>query len=216
MKPLSWRVIVGVLMLLFGGLALFQTLTNYQYQGDLWGILFAILFFLAGVAFTYVFFSDRTRNWWSVIPGFTMIGLGLLIGSQILFPRFPGTVSAAVFLAAIGLSFIVIYLNNRSQWWPIIPGGVMLSVAALVVVADYSGEIGVSIMFLGIAATFAALALIKQPNQQKMQWAWIPAGIMAALALLMGLIGGAFSGYIWAAALILVGGYLVIRSFLSK
>lgn len=212
MKNLNWRALVGVLLILFGSIALLQALKVVTLKGDLWSWAFAAIFLVAGVIFLNTFVQDSKNNWWAAIPGCTLAGLGAMIALQNI-PGFISQIAVMIFLGAIGLSFILILLVQRSFWWALIPGGVMLSVALLVGLSFLPGFNSPWLMFLGFAATFAAVALYtRRPGEGFFHWAWIPALVFVVLGGLMSLESFTLMRYILPAGLLLLGGFFVWRS----
>ena len=164
--------------------------------------------FLGGIAlaFWYVFLTDRVSRWWAIIPGGVLTALALLILASSLFREFSG----AIVLGGIGLTFFVVYLTNPGErWWALIPGGVLATLAGMTIAAERFGEFQTAgFFFLGLAVTFLLVAVLA-----RMRWAYWP-----ALALgVMGLLGlGSllnFANYVWAVALIAIGGFMVVRYF---
>ena len=81
----------------------------------------------------------------------------------------------------VGLSFFCVYLVDRTNWWAIIPAGVMVTIGIVSSVDQaYESKIGTGFFFLGVGITFALLPLLPSPAG-KMGWAWIPALALAAL-----------------------------------
>jgi hypothetical protein len=99
-------------------------------------------------------------------------------------PGGTGEWGGSILLGGIALSFLLIYLVNRENWWAIIPGGVLLTLALIISLGSFLGgfEVG-GLFFLGIGLTFALVAVIPNP-QGSMAWAWIPAGILTVMGLL--------------------------------
>lgn len=167
--------------------------------------------FLGGVAlsFWYVYFTDRVSRWWAIIPGGVLTALTLLIIASEYFDEYSG----AIVLGGISLSFIFVYLTNPSErWWALIPGGVLATLAGMTIAAEKFGEFQTAgFFFLGLSATFLLVAVLAG-----MRWAYWPAlvlGIMGAfgLASLMNL-----ANYVWAIALIVIGGFMIIRVFTKR
>lgn len=212
MNEQSKRIFLGVLLIVTGGVFLVQ----HIFQIPIGGLFIALLFAAAGAIFLYFLLKDREK-WWLSIPGFTLLGLGALIALNNLMPKIGGRFGGAVFLGFTGLGFLVIFLLKPTQWWPIIPTGV-LATLALVAGIHGGGGLGRAIFFLGIGATFAALGL--HPLGKAEKWPWIPAGICLALGVLLlatsGALVGTIAGWIWAAAFIVVGTFFVIRALLKK
>jgi hypothetical protein len=211
MKSSRGYIGLGILLIALGVLALLGNLDVFSFNlvGDLiWGLLFGI----AGLVFLAVFLTDMHERWWAVIPGFTLLGLAALIG----FGDRLGALGAGLFLAAIGLSFWVIYLVRREFWWAIIPGGVLITVAFIAGLADSLPELtSGGVLFLGLAATFGLVYLLSEPGERK-RWALIPAGILAVMGLLLMFSLGNLINYLWAIALILGGGFLVVRALMKR
>lgn len=167
--------------------------------------------FLGGIAlsFWYVYFSDRASRWWAIIPGGVLTALSLLIVASSFFDEYSG----AIVLGGIGLTFFLVYITAPvERWWALIPGGVLATLAAMTVATERFGafESG-GFFFLGLALTFLLVAVLA-----RMRWAYWPAlilGIMGALALvnLMNI-----ANYVWAAILILAGGFMIARAFMRR
>lgn len=211
MKSNRSYILVGILLVVIGFLFLLQ---NFGVFGGLENLIWTILFGAGGVAFLGVFFSNQ-EHWWAIIPGFTLLGLAFLIG----FGEYMGAWGGALFLGAIGLSFWVIYLLRRDFWWAIIPGGALMTLALVAglsgVVQDDDGMAIGGILFLGFALTFLLVYLAPTP-QNRMRWALIPAGILGVMGVLFLLSLGGFINYALAVGLILVGGFLVVRTLMRK
>ncbi|MBN1399578.1 MAG: hypothetical protein JXA74_02000 [Anaerolineae bacterium] len=205
LSPLVW----GAILIVLGALFLLQ---NLGILGSLLSFVWVLIFAAAGAAFLYVFVSEQQR-WWAAIPGFSLLGLAFLIGVESAFPRLGDLVGAPVFLGAISLSFWAVYLRERRFWWAIIPGGVMASVAALVFVEGLNPPFDVGgIILLGIGLTFALVGTVKTEHGH-MRWAWIPAGVMAILGILILGESVAALRYLWPVVLIGAGALFVIRGW---
>ena len=209
MKRLRYRLIWGALLV---GIGLLLLLQNFNILGFLWGGVWAFLFAAGGAAFLVVFLS-HPNNWWAVVPGFALLAIGALIGLGTFFPWLEEVVGGSLFLGAIGLSFWVVYLRSREQWWAIIPGGVLLTLATVAGLSSTlpGAETG-GIFFLGLAATFGLLYLLPTP-QGRMNWAIIPAAVLFVIGLIVTVATSSLFRYIWPAALILVGLWLIYRVF---
>lgn len=207
------RLAGGVLLVLVGVLVLLQNLDILR--GGL-SLLWALCFLAAGVIFTYLYFKNR-RQWWPIIPGFTFLGLGVLILLSWTWPGFGDTIGTTFFLGMMGASFFVIYADHREHWWPIIPGGVLITVALSSLMEDLvrpwfdSG----SLVLIGLGLTFLLVYLLS-PATKRMTWTLWPAGILAAIGLIIGITTSPAMAYAGPLALVLIGGYLVYRATSSR
>jgi hypothetical protein len=113
-----WPLIPSYVLLL---LAAMIFLTEVGILVDAWTATFV----LVGIGLPFLFVYLRAReNWWALIPAYVMFDIGLMVGLIDARVLRDTLVPAYVFLS-IALPFFVVYLNDRSQWWSLIPGGVM-------------------------------------------------------------------------------------------
>jgi hypothetical protein len=195
-------LIIGGALILFGILAL---LSNFKIFEIGIGAIFAGIFVLAGLIFLIVFFLDR-EQWWALIPGFVMMGVGatILVGEYM--PHSVVDITGAVMLIFIALPFWIIFILKRDYWWALFPAGVLTSIAAMTLIPDRNGDLGVSIMFLGWAGTFALVYFLA-----KQKWAIWP--IIGLAAMAVAFLAGAFDvfNYLWPIVIIGGGAYLIFR-----
>jgi len=192
----------GLLLIGLGVLYLLQNFGVLRGMDYVWPALFA----LGGAAFLIVFFTNRV-HWWALIPGFILLGLAATAGSQLLLPGFPGEWSGAIFLGAIGLSFWAVFIARRENWWAVIPGGVLLTLAMVTIASQSLPELGTGgIFFLGLAVTFALVFLFT-----RMRWALIPAAALAVMGVFLVIGFSSAVNFVWPVVLIAVGLYLVAR-----
>jgi hypothetical protein len=213
MKRMDVTLIVGLGLVIVGGLFLLQTLGVVE---GVLPLIWALAFAGGGLIFLYFFWSNR-EHWWALVPGFTLLGLGILVGISEYGSKELEDFAGFVFLALIGLSFWVIYFLNREHWWAIIPGGVLFSTAAIVglEVVELREEFIVSIFFLGLALTFGVIAMLPTPYG-RMKWAWIPAGILLITGLIIFSVSASAMAYVWPAGVIIVGIYILYRALFKQ
>jgi hypothetical protein len=207
MKKDQSRLIWGSILVLAGVLFLLQ---EFQILGSAFEYLWVILMAAGSGAFLWIYFTKHD-HWWAVIPGLTLLGL-TLVGLENLIQVLPGgNWSGAVFLGCIGLAFWLVYLRRQEQWWAIIPGGVLVSLA-LVAGLDFLSDWSDVIFFLGLGLTFLLVALL--PNKtHDTRWAFIPAGILTVLGLILIAPLQSVMNYIWPVALIGLGIYVLLRNW---
>lgn len=202
----------GLLLILAGGLLLLGTL---GILGQLMPYIWALLFAVAGLGFLYVFISRR-GNWWAAIPGMALLGIGGVILVNEAAPRWGAAWSGSLFLAALALAFWVVYLEERGNWWALIPAGVLTTLA---LVAGLSTtlpglETG-GILFLGLGLTFLILSVVRTP-EGRLTWALIPAAVLLVMGILLVAQAMRAFAYVWPIALMVAGAYLLFRAATSR
>jgi hypothetical protein len=198
-KRVDPAIVGGLVLILTGALYLLQSLGLLDNVGDVfWGAIFLS----AGALFLFAYF---TGSWWAAIPGCTLAGIGALI----LLPDSLDEFGGALFLGSIGIAFWLVYATApRERWWALIPAGVLTVLAVVTFLPEFiGGRASGSIFFFGLALTFALVALLAG-----MKWAWYPAAVLGAIGLVSLLALESLSNYIWAAALILAGGFFIFRA----
>jgi len=212
MKRLESTLVWGVLLVIGGVLFLLQ---NLRVLGPGGTLLWAFLFLIAGAIFLYVFFANRAR-WWALMPGFALVSLAVLMAIQELAPELGRVIGGSIFLGGLALSFWVVYLLNRQNWWAVIPGGALLTLAVVAALGSLGAGAGAgAVFFLGAGLTFALLAFVPTPKG-RLKWAFIPAAACLVMALIVAVQFVAVFQYLWPVALIAAGAYLVLRSPLGK
>ena len=209
LRKIDARYLFGGLLIVLGGLFLLQELNVISSEWSIWGLLWAFLFAVGGLIFLYSYLTDRSQ-WWPLIPGVALLGLSALIFLEEFFDI--GNWGGAIFLGALGLGFIFIYLFHRQNWWAIIPGGVLITLAFVAGLEDFvGGDSGGGILFLGMGLTFLILGIIPT-TEGRMKWAFIPAIVLLLMGLLLTPPLSEYFMYIWPVALILLGLYFILRN----
>ncbi|MCL4560245.1 MAG: hypothetical protein M1281_06500 [Chloroflexi bacterium] len=206
MRKFSNHWLWGGLLVLVGIILLGQNLAIFrsEFISFVWGVILGA----AGLVFLSVVIADR-RQWWAAIPGLILVYLAALIILGQFLPAQITRFGGSFFLAAIGISFWIVYFLNFANWWAIIPGGVLLTLAVVSLIENaVTGLASGGIFFLGLGLTFALLSIVNTPNG-KMRWPLIPAGILLAIGLLISLAASSILNYIWPIVLILIGLYLL-------
>ncbi len=201
MKRIDWRIIVGLLLILWGVLSLLQKTGLIPWGVNLfWGLVGIG----GGAAFLYVFSANPRAQWWTAIPGFLLLGLGAAA-------FLPKWLDGVAFLGSIGLAFWAIYLTNPPHWWAIIPGGVLLTLAATSGLSErLAVDVG-SVFFLGLGLTFLLVAVLARHS-----WAYFPALALVLFAAVLGLGFGGLLDWLWIGALFLAGLILVLFALLRR
>ena len=180
-KQWGWLFPAGV----FGGLAMVIALATNNVSS---AAVATPLFIGLLLPFVVAYFTDRTRNWWALIPGGVMLFLALV---TLLVDSVGGEWIGAMFLLLIGIAFLAVYFNNQTRTWALLVAYIfgVLSIAPMLAafgnVAAYFG----SVFLLAIGLPFYMLYFRSAENW----WAIIPAGVMTILAVITTL---AIAGFI--------------------
>lgn len=202
-KNLDYRIILGILLILGG---VFGILEKFGVIRNATDFFWAAVFGLAGLAFLYIFITDR-EHWWSIIPGSSLIGLAITVGLPEKYDMYGGF----AFLGAIGVGFLIVYFFHRKHWWAIIPFGVLTTLGIISSVSNQmQGQDTGALFFIGLGTTFLIVALL--PGKvRRMNWAFIPATILLLFGVLLGPSFRGWLDYIWISSLFISGIYLVWR-----
>jgi hypothetical protein len=210
MKILTSKIFWGVVLILGGVLFLLQNLGIFQGGTLFWGVSILI----AGLLFLGVFLGDR-QQWWALIPGMILLAIGVMILLAEFVPEFNEALGGLVILGGIGLSFFFVYLANKANWWAIIPGGALITLAVVACLDQAISDVANGgIFFFGLGLTFALVALAPNPSG-KMKWAWIPAIILVLIGLIVYFAAEDLLVYLLPAVLLIAGGFLIWRAIRS-
>ncbi len=167
------RIVLGLFLIILGAFLLLQTLGVIG--GTSGQIVWALVLGVGGLYFLWMFFQDR-RNWWWAIPGITLLGVSVSNFLGIFLPEFFALWGGLIVLGSIGLSFWVVFLNDRTNWWAVIPGGVLVTLGAISVLDEIglAGFDSGGVLFLGIGLTFLLLFVLPTPHG-RLRWAIYPA-----------------------------------------
>ncbi|NLT74666.1 MAG: hypothetical protein GXX94_10840 [Chloroflexi bacterium] len=201
-------IIWGIVLVCIGGLLL---LGNLGVLGKTRDLLWSVLFLGGGAVFAGVYIQNRSQ-WWAIIPAGVLVSIGALIGYEQFLAPADEIIGPAIFFVGMGCTFFAVYLLHRENWWAIIPGGVLLTLAVVVCLAETAnGELAGAAMMFGMALTFAVLSLLNTPDG-RLRWALIPAGILGALGCVILLQAGEWAGYITALIPIAAGLFMIFRA----
>lgn len=145
------------------------------------------------------YFEEEMKQsiWRSFIGIFlVVIGVVLLLQFSGIYPGIvtsSGYIFAALF-AAGGIAFFFVLIEDKSRWWAVIPGMILLGLSGLIVLSIWMPHLSqmAAAIFLGsIGLSFMLVYWLKR----EFWWALIPAMIMIGLAVMLALMNLAlFSG----------------------
>ncbi len=172
-KQWGWLFPAGI----FGGLALIVAFATSGYDNP---AMASPLFFGLLIPFAAAYLTDRTRNWWALIPGGVMLFIAL---TTLLVDNVGGEWVGSLFLFLIGLSFLIVYLNNRTRTWALLVAYILGVLSIAPAMASGGGNTAAyfgAVYFLAVALPFYIIYFRSMDNW----WAIIPAGVMTVLAVI--------------------------------
>jgi len=106
------------------------------------------LYVLSAIAlpFIVVYFRDRNQ-WWALIPAYVLLAVGLmvlLLESNVL----GDLLVPAYVMFAIAIPFLVVFANNRKNWWALIPGGILAVIGTAFLIAEAALEYILPVVFI--------------------------------------------------------------------
>jgi hypothetical protein len=124
---------------------------------------FVATYVLGGIALPFLLVYARDRdNWWALIPAYVLLSVGIMVGlidarvlSDLLVP--------AYIMFSIAIPFLFVYLRNPSEWWPLIPGGVMGLIGMAFLLSEKSTRIIAPILVIA-GGVFIILRQIFRPK----------------------------------------------------
>ena len=163
----------------FGGLAMIIALAEANVDS---AAVASPLFFGLLIPFVAAYLSDRVHNWWALIPGGVMFFLAL---TTLLVDSTGGEWIGALFLFMIALSFLAIYLNNRTYTWALLVAYIItvLSIAPLMAIGGRDAAYYGPIFLFAVALPFFVVYFRSAANW----WAIIPAGAVTMVAVIAAL-----------------------------
>lgn len=171
-KQWGWLFPAGV----FGGLAVMVGLLTANIDSPAVALS---LFVGLLIPFVAAYLTDRSRNWWALIPGGVMLFLAL---TTLLVDSAGGEWVGSLFLFMIALSFFMVYTSNRTRTWALLVAyitavlGLAPAMASDGALAPYYG----AVFLLGAALPFFVLYF----RSGEKWWAIIPASALTLLSII--------------------------------
>jgi hypothetical protein len=125
----TWMLIPGYVLWAIAGLIALVMLNILREEAIAFYVLSAV-----GLPFLVVYLRDRA-NWWALIPAYVLFAVGLmvaLIGTGIL----NDLLIPSYVMFAIAIPFFVVYISNSSNWWALIPAGIMTAIGLSFLIAE--------------------------------------------------------------------------------
>lgn len=196
----------GGLLIIIGALALLDTFI--ELSPWVWvGILAA-----GAVAIYGVYTIDRTDRW-LLIVAYAMLAVAGLVALLTLNVLADSYVATYV-MFAIGLPFLIAFLQNRTRWGLLIPAYVLFVIGVFVPLTEtgvLEDTVTVTFILFAIAIPFFVVYI----RDTKNWWALIPGGILAVIGLAFLIAEGAVA-YVFGAVFIIAGFLIVLRQLTRR
>jgi hypothetical protein len=160
----------------FGAVSLLQN--YFGLQAGAWAGIFAG----AGLLVLLVYLTDRSSTW-PLIPAYVLLAIAGLL-AIVAWNLLRDEAIATYVLVAVAVPFFAVYLRDRTQWWALIPGYVMLVVAAIVFFSE-TGGIPDSLVGTLVLVSIGLPFLIIYLRDRGQWWALIPAYTMFSVGALI-------------------------------
>ena len=199
-------MIWGGLLVLLGAVLLIEAIT------DLTTWMWVAVLVVAGFAAFDVYLTDRS-SLGLLIPAYVMWAIAALV-ALVTLNILPDEFVATFVLAVIALPFLVAFLRDRSRRGLLIPVYILFAVGVMVAL------IGLGILNDLLIAAYVLFAVsipffVVYLRNRKQWWPLIPGGVTAIVGLSF-LIAESVAQYVGAAALVIVGGWILVRQFTGK
>ena len=194
----------GGLLILFGALLLIETVT------DLSAWVWVAILVVAGLGALAIYLTDRS-DLGLLIPAYVMWSIAALV-ALVTLDILRDELIATFVLAVIALPFLVAFLRDRNRWGLLIPAYILLAVGLMVAL------IGVGILDDLLVPAYVLIAVsipffVVYVRNRNQWWPLIPGGITAIIGLSF-LIAENIAQYVGAIALVVVGGWILVRQFM--
>ncbi|HET7142746.1 MAG TPA: hypothetical protein VFI68_01895, partial [Anaerolineales bacterium] len=164
---------------IFGGLAVTTAMAMNNMNSASLG---SPLFFGLLIPFIAAYLTDRSRNWWALIPGGVMLFLALV---TLFVDSTRGEWIGSLFLFMAALSFLMVYLNNRTHIWALLVAYILgvLSIAPAMASGGKTAAYYGPVFLFAVALPF----FIVYFRGADKWWAIIPAGVLTTLSVIAAL-----------------------------
>jgi hypothetical protein len=119
-----------------------------------------------------------------LVWGILLIVIGTLILLQTLdVLRFAIAVVWMALFAVGGIAFLSLYVADREHWWALIPGPVLLAIAAVILLGETAPQLEDAIGGTLVVGAIALSFLLIYALHPGFWWALIPGGVMASVTV---------------------------------
>lgn len=177
MVKLNVRKYIGIILLFAGVLFLIQNLNLFQ--NDIGSVVGAIIYGVFSIYLIFLYSRDTNQWWWLIIAVFL---LGLAMSNITDLFEAMQQFSPVVGITFTGIGCLILYLYERTNWWALIPGSILISLGIIRYFEAISPNSSTNgILFFGTGIAFLLMFLIPSGQGERMNWPLIPAVILFAI-----------------------------------
>lgn len=153
-----WWALIPAYVLLSIGLMI--PLVEYNIMRD----TFVATYVLGSIALPFlVIYLLNREHWWALIPAYTLITIGVMVSllearvlSDLIVPAFV--------MFAIAIPFLFVYARNPSQWWPLIPGGIMALIGTGFLLSERSTRLVAPVLVIALGVVIILRQFFRSSN----------------------------------------------------
>lgn len=210
MKRYRMNLVWGIILILFGGFYLLQTLGLIPELSPLiWGGIFAG----TSLLFLVFYLLNGWQAWGWLFPFSIFAGLAVVM--FLVDREVDGIWIGGLFMASVALPFwLAFIIDRRANWWALIPGWVLAVLTAVILLSEsISGELIGSLVMFSIGLPFLVVYLVNRANW----WALIPAAILCGIGVMLLFVNQAPGTWIGAFMLVVMSlPFLVVYARVPK
>jgi hypothetical protein len=211
MKRIGHTFYWGIVLLVGGAVLLLANMGEFDQWKFYITLAVIAIGLIGGLFFLAAYFRDRTQ-WWLWTPATTLLTLAAVVylGSENMLSM---AWLLAILALGVGLGFLIAYVLDQTNWWALIPWGILWTIGILTGVSPKisSGELpGFFFIALGIVAVF--LYFVRRGNKE----GW-PAALLAVLFITLGFLLLSLEGWergkitkFWPLAFVILGALITL------
>jgi hypothetical protein len=144
----------GSLLIIFGVLLVLEQFT------DLAAWIWVAGLIVAGLVLVGIYLSDRSQRW-TLIPAYVLLAVGIMVG-LITAGVLRDMLVPAYVMFAIAIPFFALYVRNRKEWWPLIPGGIMAVIGLSFLLAAGGFQYIAALVVIGVGVWILVRGFVRR------------------------------------------------------
>lgn len=202
------NLFIGLVLILIGGVSLLDNFRLFTFEPELF---FGVLFIVGGYLFWGKYREEELARFLVLAGVLGYLGCVMLLS---LVPGLDGSWEGVLFFVTVAAVSCKAYINDKSKWGLALLTGIALTLGGVVALETnwwLDGEFTGGAFFMGLAMTFGYLFTTRNEDNG-LDWARLPAVILAALSMLLLIIGldHSLGRFVFPGLLITTGAGLVL------